>query len=594
MKIVKPASLSLLYRTYKQFGQNNFVTSVLGFFPLGTDRINSLLPEAAQWARLIKFLAHGQVLDEAMPKACAEAIVLGSAYAPNAVPVTTLSVRLKLSTIDKQLTVYGDRTWRYGLLPFYEVSEPAPFVSMPLSFEHAFGGAGYEPNPVGRGWSSNAFPALRGPSHGLMPNIEYSHIPVVDRRNPYPPAAMGPMKIGWKPRVQFAGTYDSKWFKNHFGELPVNLDWRVYNQMPEDQRVEGWFAGDESYRLEGMHVSQPVIEGNLPNFTVRAFAQLKNNALQEVKLVFDTVWFIPTLDIGVACWRGQTPVADSDGLDVTSLMVAYEDIAESPKTLDEYASVMKLRTDKATAHIHAFHEAQLTPCVTQPNPPAKCDSTGSNALKDEILKNIESETNHLGNPERKQDTATPIGVDLSRFRELSKGGNNLSEIMLEVEAIKSRLSEHANGLRDTLREQISELKVNVSYSGANDPIDNNQSSHAQQWQHVLERAAGIDKRSTDMADLIQQSGQIASSSTGRELHALKGKARLASPTPLSPSQVLDPAIALQLGRQIVQWVSDGVALMGRDFSGANLTGAQLSGVDFSDCFFEFADLTGLI
>lgn len=79
--------------------------------------------EPARWGRVMKLLPTGQALDEAMPKSAAEALVIGDACAPGGVPVPSLPVRLQVgdggNAIDKRLMVYGDRQWRYGVLPLF-------------------------------------------------------------------------------------------------------------------------------------------------------------------------------------------------------------------------------------------------------------------------------------------------------------------------------------------------------------------------------------------------------------------------------------------------------------------------------------------
>ena len=131
MKIIKPLSLGLLHRSYQQAGQNRLVVTVLGFFALGAPPAARLLPEAPQWGRLMKVLPTGQALDEVMPKASAEVMVLGHACAPGGRAVTQMPVRLQVGNIDKRLTVFGDRQWRYGTLPLFAVDPPAPFETMP-------------------------------------------------------------------------------------------------------------------------------------------------------------------------------------------------------------------------------------------------------------------------------------------------------------------------------------------------------------------------------------------------------------------------------------------------------------------------------
>jgi hypothetical protein len=68
-----------------------------------------------------------------------EVILLGAAHAPNAVPVTAMTVALSVGTVRRELLVFGDRLWR-GKGVSATISAPEPFVRMPLVYERAFGG----------------------------------------------------------------------------------------------------------------------------------------------------------------------------------------------------------------------------------------------------------------------------------------------------------------------------------------------------------------------------------------------------------------------------------------------------------------------
>ena len=56
-------------------------------------------------------------------------------------------MRVQLGPIDKKLYVIGNRYWHRG-----SASDPEPFTRMAVSWENAFGGEGYDKNPLGRGY----------------------------------------------------------------------------------------------------------------------------------------------------------------------------------------------------------------------------------------------------------------------------------------------------------------------------------------------------------------------------------------------------------------------------------------------------------
>jgi len=99
-----------------------------------------------------------------------EVIVLGQAHAAGGQPVESLTVELAVGDYRRQLQVSGDRVWVATGPNAGVISRAAPFVSMPLVYERAFGGTQvawldpttefdlFEPiNPRGRGFDAEAW-----------------------------------------------------------------------------------------------------------------------------------------------------------------------------------------------------------------------------------------------------------------------------------------------------------------------------------------------------------------------------------------------------------------------------------------------------
>ena len=83
----------------------------------------------------------GLLPSDALPRCdpAFEVMVLGKAYAPQGVPVPYLVVSLAVGPVERRLAVLGDRHWE-GEGPGARISPPQPFVSMPLTWNRAFGG----------------------------------------------------------------------------------------------------------------------------------------------------------------------------------------------------------------------------------------------------------------------------------------------------------------------------------------------------------------------------------------------------------------------------------------------------------------------
>lgn len=68
-----------------------------------------------------------------------EVMVVGAAYGAGGRPTTEASVRLRIGDLDRRMRVVGDRQWIGADEP--RISDPLPFLRMPLTWARAFGGS---------------------------------------------------------------------------------------------------------------------------------------------------------------------------------------------------------------------------------------------------------------------------------------------------------------------------------------------------------------------------------------------------------------------------------------------------------------------
>ncbi len=117
--------------------------------------------------------------DFALSKAGTDVLLAGRAVAPGGRPATRVGVRLKVADVDKALQVVGERLVYQGALGT-AMTEPLPFLDMPLTWARGFGG--YDPvdpgqwceeNPAGRGYAARPDRLREVPA----PNIEYPDAP---------------------------------------------------------------------------------------------------------------------------------------------------------------------------------------------------------------------------------------------------------------------------------------------------------------------------------------------------------------------------------------------------------------------------------
>jgi uncharacterized protein YjbI with pentapeptide repeats len=337
MKVVKPSGVSFSSRTIQLRGEHRLsVTSLIGFAL--QEGAPKLVGEQALWIAIGETVEG--IVDEGLPKSRGEVLVHGSCHTPGGKALAATYVRVKLGTIDKKLAVIGDRQWlsdpRKG--PF---SDPIPFTTMPL------------------GWA-------RAQSKEAPPNIEHFGRLMTSRSQRHEPANLGPMDVSFVQRRALAGTYDQRWLENDFPGYARDTDPAFFQTAPADQRIDGFFRGDEEYALENMHPTRTVMRGVLPRVAARTFLRGRGRTFEEVKTRLETVVFLPERELGILVFRGATRVEEDDAADVGFALAAAEDV-ESPREAEHYLHAFERRLDKDQSPLLALKEDDLSPsCAPAP------------------------------------------------------------------------------------------------------------------------------------------------------------------------------------------------------------------------------------
>lgn len=189
-------------------------------------------------------------------KPATDILMVGAACSPGQRPVRQMDVGLQVGSLSKVVRVFGDRVWSQG-----QITQPEPFVSMPLIYERAFGGqdvieAGKlsdveVKNPVGCGFvGRKSPPEIQGMA---LPNLESPDHLIRDYRDKPEPACFAPIAPNWQPRASFAGTYDDIWQQTRAPFLPDDYNPRFMNVAPADLIYPGYLQGGEAVRIIGMH-----------------------------------------------------------------------------------------------------------------------------------------------------------------------------------------------------------------------------------------------------------------------------------------------------------------------------------------------------
>lgn len=276
----------------------------------------------------------------------ADVMISGTCHRPGGKPGLDCRVTARIGSFSKTLRVVGDRIWTRSLVGVC-MSDPQPFVSMPLGWERSFGGEGYGANPSGRGIGGD-----------VLPNIEDPDQLIRSPEDRPAPAGFGPVPLAWSRRLKKAGTYDREWLQEQWPWYPRNIDWGFFNSAREDQQLP-YLRGDEELLFENMHPVHSVYHSRLPAVRTRLFIQDRmrdQERFREVPLNLDTLWVDMDEERLTLVGRGRIEVQSFKLEEVDFLYVAQEPLAQMQ------AGVERHRADFQRA-IHTPEE------VPEPEPP---------------------------------------------------------------------------------------------------------------------------------------------------------------------------------------------------------------------------------
>ena len=192
-------------------------------------------------------------------------------------PAQVCTVRFTVGAWSKSLRAIGRRVWteRVG----DPISEPAPFASMPLTYENAFGGPERAGNPVGKGYKT-----------AELPTVEDPRALIRSRRDTPDPAGFGPISPYWPPRSGKVGTdYGKTWKKTRAPFYAADFDWSYFNAAPADQQLDGYLRGDEELSFEYLHPRAIRFAARLPGIRPRVICRRTDGLTTDVPMNLDTL-----------------------------------------------------------------------------------------------------------------------------------------------------------------------------------------------------------------------------------------------------------------------------------------------------------------
>ena len=298
------------------------------------------------WPIAMSALGEGDILDEGWPKAAGEFVAYGAAFCPAGFTEQPISVRIRLGTLEKQLAVFGNRTINIA----GSIRQPSTFIRMPITAANAFGGEGYEKNPLGKGVTP--ITNETGLTEWPMPNVELPNKLMIKQSDQLDPAGFWALQQAAPQRKQHLGPFDDAWIKHRWPHLPIATGPAFFQSAPADQQLKDFFKGDERIVIHNMHPQYDVIESALPGLRARVFVErlMQNGELQftEYTSRAETVWLFPESLTGMILFRTTLPTSDSDADDLLHVYAAFESLHETPKSIESHYQDFLVRAGRVT------------------------------------------------------------------------------------------------------------------------------------------------------------------------------------------------------------------------------------------------------
>ncbi len=488
MKVVKEMHHGLLLNYFGLKDKFYAVFTVMTFF--GFDNPDNAISEQEMWPFIQGELGKDAIFDMAMPKPRGEVLLHGHCFAPEDKPRPASQVSFQMGSLSKTLNVFGNRYWKKAAGVIIDITEPEPFKEMPVSYAQAFGGEGYDRNPLGKGFVPLLSPT--GKEVLPLPNIEDPQRMVGSPSDRPAPAGFGPLDFSWPQRTKKLGTYDDKWFRERWPFYPEDLDWTYFNAAAEDQQQEGFFKGAESFSVKNMHPTKPLVQSRLPALRQRCFINQssdmkKRNSetiFREVTTHLDTVWIFPHAERGIAVYRGTTEVADDEALDIRQLFLATEGLDEQPQTIEHYLEEFKKRLDRTVpAEMEApLAEArekladmkerlqdlplQIKDSISQGLGQAPKPVRTHKEIVAQSLRQIDQQGKQLNDAEKgllemKSQYGHLAKIDLTGFE---RGRQGLAEAKTKLQALHGKIDEiheKIGNAQDKMKDQLKGLKGKI-------------------------------------------------------------------------------------------------------------------------------------
>jgi len=355
MKVLKPNRLSCLTRPYRFLNKDYLAFTVYAMVDFSSDFF--LETEQQLWGifneeSVLNFGA--ELLDFGIPKCTPEIVLNAYGFGQYAVNGRT-AVSVSINNVRKDLWVSGERYWSEG-----RPSAAQPFDRIAISWRNAFGGAGFDENPHGKGFQQTQ---INGLKVRFLPNIEDPADPVTREGQRYAPAGYASIPIETPGRNLMLGTYDEQWRVHDFPGFAKDIDWAYFNQSPIRQRLNRLAAGDEIV-FTHLHPEKEKLVTKVPPLTAKAFIkrteadEQSEGFLETVPLTLTTYWAYPHREKVILIYQGAVAIGTDDASDISHVLYALEQ-DDAARTPVYYETVFHQRVDPASGPLYALLDKQL-------------------------------------------------------------------------------------------------------------------------------------------------------------------------------------------------------------------------------------------
>ncbi|MEO5729246.1 MAG: pentapeptide repeat-containing protein, partial [Byssovorax sp.] len=393
-----------------------------------------------------------------------------------------------------------------------------------------------------------------------------------------------------------------------------DFDWEFFNVAPKDQRIQGYFAPGEKFRVEGMNAGKRVLESALPNITARFFLvrtkEGEPDEFVEATSRLDTVLLLPNIERGIVIFRGMLPIAEDDGADVKHIIAAFEDPA-SPRSPEHYRAVLARRLDKNRGALESLLDDDLMPPPEPEGPPVPEDDWNDMAKLVEVE---QLQATYLQRKVDKEMAATrerliEQGLDPALLdqqmppkaepppKDLRAFGAYMDRVGVQIEEAKREAAEkekealaHARARCEEVGVDFDKLLADGRKGGGGPPKFRADAE--------LERLRDIELLFVNSGGTTPEiSAKLADPAFLTQLRAIEAQyldayRRFAHHFPAA--DVLEGDASAAVRAAVIASRVAGESLARRDFTGADLSGLDLAGADLTEALLEGVNLEGAV